>query len=485
MAPAKPKTPSGRGRGRPPKQQRGLIKPRAAEIKAAANNSSPVDNLDCGQNRGEALDSTPRQTSPTAMASLTPVKRGRGRPPKIRKVRVYESDEDIFKTAPMKKRPKVLDSTNPDGSHEIREPKTMQGELTPVTDQDARLKVDSEGTDIVYPWPTTSDGTKSKVEKAVESTPSKTFPTTSSRKKQVPYPTNSRFLQLPLVVRNMIYEELLVVGKVYPFPCPEDFGISISSSNPPILDPRYQGVTTARIPELQILRLCRQIKEEGERFYLEKNLFVLPRIAAQCGLPFQSFLLKEIPNGTERPWSLPSSAVKYLRFLSITFDFRDEDKSMAAMLTRRDGGLSGDSEFIGHPGNITDDLRDKWIHDARMGELKRRWAQFYHGIAYCSLDLIQIDLSRCYCPLGCHRMVVEALQVALPSAFYHSCQLMPPKKVEINGVLYAEKSVIVETTKHWPAGQVVLLSKDPDSDDLPVHGEGVPSHQVFSHHGDL
>ena len=49
----------------------------------------------------------------------------------------------------------------------------------------------------------------------------------------------------------------------------------------------------------------------------------------------------------------------------------------------------------------------------------------------------------------CHRMVVEALQVGLPWAFHHSCQLVPPKKVEIIGLLDAEKGAVVERLKHW------------------------------------
>ena len=485
MAPAKPKTPSGRGRGRPPKKQHSLIKPRTAETKTTADSSSPMDNLDRGQNRGEALYSSPLQNTPTAMASLTPIKRGRGRPPKIRKARVYESEEEIFSTPPTNKRPKVFDWITHDVSHKIREAKSTQGDLTSTTEQHTRLNVESEGTDIVDDWFNTSDGIKGKVEKAIELTPSGNSATTSTGQIQLPTHKISRFLQLPLVVKNKIYEELLVVGRVYPFPCSEDFEITQSSRDPRMLDPRYKEMTTAQVPELQILRLCRQIKEEGERIYLEKNHFVLPRIAAQYVLPCRSIFLTKFPKGIERPWSLPSSAVTYLRSLSITFDFRDEDKKMAAMGMHMSGGLPGNSDFVRHPGNVTEDLHDKWIHDARMGELKQRWAQFYHGIGYCSLDLIQIDISRCYCPLGCHRMVFEALQVALPSALSHSSQIMPPKKVEIIGVLDAEKSLVFERLRNWSADKVVLLSKHSDTDGLLIDGEGLLTSPVYAHRGEI
>ncbi|KAF2114708.1 hypothetical protein BDV96DRAFT_83619 [Lophiotrema nucula] len=85
------------------------------------------------------------------------------------------------------------------------------------------------------------------------------------------------FLELPTELRIMIYEELLVVGKVF-YEVEED---NVKNGK------RYRGWKLFRKPEVQLLRVCKQIHEEAEPVYLSWNLFVLP-VQFDTFRPFQN-----------------------------------------------------------------------------------------------------------------------------------------------------------------------------------------------------
>ncbi|KAI9871698.1 MAG: hypothetical protein M1830_002599, partial [Pleopsidium flavum] len=64
--------------------------------------------------------------------------------------------------------------------------------------------------------------------------------------------TFNRFLDLPPEIRFMIYEYLLVVGKVFPHPKPRH-------------DVRYSGWQEYEKPMTQLFGVCRRVKEECEK----------------------------------------------------------------------------------------------------------------------------------------------------------------------------------------------------------------------------
>ncbi|KAF2743067.1 hypothetical protein M011DRAFT_250806 [Sporormia fimetaria CBS 119925] len=82
-----------------------------------------------------------------------------------------------------------------------------------------------------------------------------------------PANTDFRFLDLPPEIRVMIYEEVLVVGNV--------FFRNRYGQMPPD-DHRYRDCNRIPKPELQLLRVSRQIHDEAEPVYLSKNNFLLP-----------------------------------------------------------------------------------------------------------------------------------------------------------------------------------------------------------------
>ena len=106
-------------------------------------------------------------------------------------------------------------------------------------------------------------------------------------------------------VRFLIYEEVLVVGRVFYTPTEEEADNS----------GRMANHTLFRKPELQLLRVCQQIHDEAEPIYLKNNLFVLPSSWYQC-LPFDSQLEASRINR----YLFSAAGLKYIRNLSIAVD---------------------------------------------------------------------------------------------------------------------------------------------------------------------
>jgi hypothetical protein len=70
-------------------------------------------------------------------------------------------------------------------------------------------------------------------------------------------------MDLPAELRFHIYAELVIVGKVFYTPIVHE-----------LKDGRFEGYKSYRKPELQILRVSKQVHEEAEEVYLSK--WVIP-----------------------------------------------------------------------------------------------------------------------------------------------------------------------------------------------------------------
>ncbi|KAK3710691.1 hypothetical protein LTR37_010110 [Vermiconidia calcicola] len=103
------------------------------------------------------------------------------------------------------------------------------------------------------------------------------------------------------------------------------------------------------------------------------------------------------------------------------------------------------------PNNATADDRALRAHDSTgmVSVMYSAWADMYR--AFAMVEFLQIDLSNCYCPLGCHRLIEEAAN-AITMGFrypYYPCDKATlPTELEILGIKSTqERSDIVDDIK--------------------------------------
>lgn len=107
-----------------------------------------------------------------------------------------------------------------------------------------------------------------------------------------------RFMDLPIELQYLIYEEALVVGKV--FLIPNQYAAE--------LEGQLKDCRLFKKPQVQLLRVCKAIHQEAEKIYLRQNLFILPL--------FVGLNITIISAGTPL---FSKAATKFLKNLSIVF----------------------------------------------------------------------------------------------------------------------------------------------------------------------
>jgi hypothetical protein len=179
-----------------------------------------------------------------------------------------------------------------------------------------------------------------------------------------------RLFDLPIELRLHIYEEALVVGKIFYTPSAFDSQ----------REARLKDWRQYHTPSVQLLRVCKRIHEEAEKVYLSQNLFVLP---IHCGLhppfsrddedeaPFDRWLFSETAFKYVKNVSMPSGPVEYLR------DHKFESASVC----------------------IDADTKERFIHkNAWRGMLEGALTSLPPGLSY-----LEIDMSSAACVLDCCR----------------------------------------------------------------------------------
>ncbi|KAI9747165.1 MAG: hypothetical protein M1835_002199 [Candelina submexicana] len=204
-----------------------------------------------------------------------------------------------------------------------------------------------------------------------------------------------RFMDLPLEIRMIIYEYLLVVGKVFRYAKSQD-------------DPRYTGWKDYECPNTQLFAVSHQLKKESENMYYSKNLFILSRGPVSIGplnpegqIPYPHFLF-------------PQPNIKDVRSLSVCFDARDvESKAHWDIVSTVETVL--DTKFgNGYFQNLPPDGRQLTIHlQAKRILQEIIWARKF-GAAFKSLEL-------------------NLLQAVDAATFLGPFDTNPPKRIEIIG----------------------------------------------------
>ncbi|KAL6708834.1 hypothetical protein ACN47E_002241 [Coniothyrium glycines] len=194
-----------------------------------------------------------------------------------------------------------------------------------------------------------------------------------------------RFLDLPAEVRNMIYEQLVAVGKVI-------------YSRPPDACSRLSHVdNTSLKPELSILRVCKQTHDEAETLYHGCNLFVLPEDWPQYS-PFTPWDACARPIATRRLFSM--SAFERVKHIKFRFDSNQPDPVKYGHQWQESEEKTGRSHF-----ELTKAERREWIHQwydintiIRYRKMKRELYRFTGAMQY-----VEVDFTQAYCSGGCCR----------------------------------------------------------------------------------
>ncbi|KAF2114706.1 hypothetical protein BDV96DRAFT_687507 [Lophiotrema nucula] len=231
-----------------------------------------------------------------------------------------------------------------------------------------------------------------------------------------------RFLDLPSELRLKVYSQLLIVGKIFYTPTPWE----IRKRD------RFKDLSSYEIPQLQLLRVNKQVHNEAEPVYLSKNLFVLPPQWPQYS-PFRD---KHGDMKYSRPRDRPlfsSLGLDYVRHVSIAFTSANEGWT-AIRSTLWDAADSEDPNILE---NMDGAARLVFFHSAAMGHQAHNWKLMVDTLEHFSKGLrsLDMDFSDAYCELGCHRLVYTK---------FGFLEEVRPQRVRLLGLRGKEESENVE-----------------------------------------
>ena len=199
-----------------------------------------------------------------------------------------------------------------------------------------------------------------------------------------------RYFDLPTEVRDQILRLLLVRENVA-------LGKEKSIRN------RFSGWSHEK-PMWQLLRVNGQLRAEAKvvLFSQRNNTFYFPIGGTLTGVAWWYMLGRPSPHIQAVP--------PPIRKLDCAFDMRDFEETTFNMFegTKRDYDdemAPGDVPFERLPPIERLDL----IHDSYRSNMLRVWRGIAEAFCMMKLYLLRLDVSKAYCPLGCCRLVEEAV----------------------------------------------------------------------------
>ena len=205
----------------------------------------------------------------------------------------------------------------------------------------------------------------------------------------------------------MVYERLLLVGKVFPSPHDDR-------------DPRFLGWKSYEKPCTELFRVSQRLKAESEVIFYSKNHFVLP------------YSVVSWPGSC---WYGSRGERNGIRSIGVAFDMRDLGEAdynadswntlsrmeYSYLHCRPTGTVTAFDE-------LTPSQRREYIQDMQLEHQESAWADVLGILGNFGLEFLEIDLTRCFCPLGCHRMVGEVI------GSFHGCRTGPSKVIQFVGL---------------------------------------------------
>ncbi|KAJ4357181.1 uncharacterized protein N0V89_001756 [Didymosphaeria variabile] len=202
-----------------------------------------------------------------------------------------------------------------------------------------------------------------------------------------------RFFDLPAELRCLVYDELLVVGKVYY----KDTGYLEAQNTVRFEDKKY-----FREPYLAILRTCKTVHAEAEKVYLSKNLFVLP-LRWQLYSPFVC-----CENKLNSRSLFSRRGLSYVRNLSIAVDSaKTLDNENESMSYDAYGWRNADHHDYD---TMTQTQRFEVTHNKMIAEMygdgiatSCELLKLQRSSSNLSVQYVEMDWTNAYCRFGCCR----------------------------------------------------------------------------------
>lgn len=196
----------------------------------------------------------------------------------------------------------------------------------------------------------------------------------------------SRFLQLPLEIRNIIYKYCLVVNYVItPYPSGYE-SYKLAMLRKAIKTGLRERVSEPELPAVSILQVSKQLHRETSPILYGQNCWKHPQFYSNCG--------------TECVCSIFDIHGAFFKNIEMRFDWRENNFQTNYMI------LDDDSAIL----DETFPNFEQYSHSERVECLHETFSSFeFHAASrdvshlLFHLDSLVIDVTRLYCSLGCCR----------------------------------------------------------------------------------